>query len=213
MNERPFGLDKKHCISKRNERKDAVESRLRILETAQKLFKECGVEAVSMHQIAKSARVGQGTLYRRYAHKGELCLDLLTESAEEFMQQTECLLAAAEAKTNDLDVLENIIVRIIDFTDAKAHLLAAMNNSKLVGTNAFYRQLHAIVSMLLERISERNQLTPLNVTLTADILLSAVSPELYMFERETRGYSKEQFIAGIRRMYFSGIFDARPQQP
>src|SRR5689334_15222587 len=61
-------------------RKDAQERRQIILEKAAQLFGEYGVENVSMRQIAREAGVGQGTLYRSYTNKGELCWDLIGES-------------------------------------------------------------------------------------------------------------------------------------
>ncbi|HZG64870.1 MAG TPA: helix-turn-helix domain-containing protein, partial [Rubrobacteraceae bacterium] len=62
------------------ERRDAAESRRRVLDTARELFEERGVDSVSMHEIGRAAGVGQGTLYRRYEHKGALCSALLFES-------------------------------------------------------------------------------------------------------------------------------------
>src|SRR5690242_18987874 len=70
------GLPELFREPRRHERRDAAEHRQRILEVARRLFAEQGVEAVSMHQIALAAGIGQGTLYRRYANKSELCLDL-----------------------------------------------------------------------------------------------------------------------------------------
>jgi AcrR family transcriptional regulator len=203
--ERQSGPADKYCFSKRGERKDAVQSRCRILEVARKLFGECGVDSVSMHQIAKSAQVGQGTLYRRYAHKGELCLDLLKESAEAFLQETQLWIAESEDSLSDLNVLENVIIRIVDFTDAKVDLLAEINHSKFIGENVFYSHLHEIVSTLLGKIIEKNVASAVDASLAADILLSAMSPEVYMFERYSRGYSKEQIISGIRRIYILGL--------
>ena len=77
----------------RHERRDAAEHRQRILEVAQRLFAEHGVDAVSMHQIAMEAGIGQGTLYRRYRHKGELCVDLMHEQHEQFMEEIVTLLS------------------------------------------------------------------------------------------------------------------------
>ena len=45
----------------RKERKDSIEHRRIILQKAQLLFTEYGVDSVTMHQIAKSAGIGQGT--------------------------------------------------------------------------------------------------------------------------------------------------------
>src|SRR5579863_10730546 len=81
----------------RHERRDAAEHRQRILEVAQRLFAEHGVDAVSMHQIAMEAGIGQGTLYRRYRHKGELCVDLMRERHEQFAQDVATLFARTES--------------------------------------------------------------------------------------------------------------------
>lgn len=158
-----------------------------------------------MHQIAKSAQVGQGTLYRHYAHKGDLCLDLLKESAETFLQQAESWIEKSRSIMTDVEILDAVIVQIVDFTDAKASLLAVINDAQFVGENVFYQQIHHIVSGLLHRILETAAAATVDATLAADILLSAVSPSVYMFERQYRGYSKAQFIAGIRHIYLGGL--------
>src|SRR5436309_15903750 len=90
----PSGLPELFWAHRRHERRDAAEHRQRILEVARRLFAEHGVEAVSMHQIARDAKIGQGTLYRRYAHKDELCMDLLQERQERFVDEITVLLMA-----------------------------------------------------------------------------------------------------------------------
>src|SRR5437667_12568260 len=63
----------------------------RILITARTLFSERGVDAVSMHQIAQAAGVGQGTLYRRYTHKSSLCEALLSSAIQQFQQELDII--------------------------------------------------------------------------------------------------------------------------
>src|SRR5207244_11478218 len=82
----PSGLPRPFIPCARPERRDATEHRRRILEVARRLFAERGVAAVSMHQIAIAAGIGQGTLYRRYAHKGELSMDLLSERHQQSVE-------------------------------------------------------------------------------------------------------------------------------
>ena len=47
-------------------RKDALENRQRIEEKAIELFKEHGVDTVSMNRISKELGIGMGTLYRHF---------------------------------------------------------------------------------------------------------------------------------------------------
>src|SRR3954447_15859595 len=112
---------------RRPERRDAAENRQRILGAARRLFEEGGVESVSMHQIAQAAGVGQGTLYRRYPHKGELCRDLLSETFQDFRAAIAEYLAESAASPA-LERLDSILERYIDLMDTKTALLAAIGD-------------------------------------------------------------------------------------
>lgn len=59
------------------ERADAARNRVRILDAAERLFRQHGVAAVSMDQIAQAAGVGKGTLFRRFGDKAGLAVALL----------------------------------------------------------------------------------------------------------------------------------------
>lgn len=69
------------------ERADAARNRARILAAAERLFAEHGVAAVSMDQVAAEARVGKGTLFRRFGDKAGLAVALL-DDRERHLQQT-----------------------------------------------------------------------------------------------------------------------------
>jgi AcrR family transcriptional regulator len=61
------------------ERADAARNRAAVLDAAAALFRENGVDAVSMDAIAARARVGKGTLFRRFGDKAGLAVALLDE--------------------------------------------------------------------------------------------------------------------------------------
>src|SRR5919112_5397030 len=67
-------------------RADAVRNRALILATAERLFRERGVEHVSMDAIACGAGVGKGTLFRRFGDRGSLVRALLEEREAEFQE-------------------------------------------------------------------------------------------------------------------------------
>ncbi|MCK2241676.1 MULTISPECIES: TetR/AcrR family transcriptional regulator [unclassified Crossiella] len=59
------------------ERADAARNRLKILAAAAELFERHGVDGVSMDQIAAAAKVGKGTLFRRFGDKAGMAAALL----------------------------------------------------------------------------------------------------------------------------------------
>src|SRR5207237_8859614 len=110
------GLPRPFAPAARLERRDAMEHRRRILEVARHLFAEHGVDVVSMHQIAMAAGIGQGTLYRRYANKGELCMDLLRERHEQFVEEIATLFAAT-VTSPVLERLDGVLAHLIAFLE------------------------------------------------------------------------------------------------
>ncbi|WP_410638602.1 TetR/AcrR family transcriptional regulator [Amycolatopsis sp. lyj-346] len=69
------------------ERADAARNRVRVLEAAEKLFAERGVDAVTMDDVAGAAGVGKGTLYRRFGDKGGLAMALLDQRERELQER------------------------------------------------------------------------------------------------------------------------------
>ncbi|MGR6316419.1 TetR/AcrR family transcriptional regulator [Micromonospora soli] len=61
------------------ERADAARNRAAVLDAAAALFRERGVEAVSMDAVAAAAGVGKGTLFRRFGDKAGLAVALLDQ--------------------------------------------------------------------------------------------------------------------------------------
>lgn len=69
------------------ERADAAKNREKVLAAAAKLFREKGVEAVSMDAIAAEAGVGKGTLFRRFGDKSGLAVALLDERERDLQER------------------------------------------------------------------------------------------------------------------------------
>lgn len=191
----------------RIERRDAAEHRERILDTARTLFTELGVDAVSMHQIAQTAGVGQGTLYRRYAHKGELCMDMMRDSVGDFWNEIDSYLAESAGTLTARERLDTVLMRCVGFVEEKALLLSTMGDASCGQKrstefeNPFYTWLHRTISNLLQQAMDGGEQPPLDVTFTADAILAALRPDLYLFQRHERGYTPEQIIQGLRRTF------------
>jgi AcrR family transcriptional regulator len=196
------------------ERSDAADNRRRILSAARKLFEEKGVEGVSMAEIGRVAGVGQGTLYRRYEHKGALCAALLRNRMAQFTEETRPLVE--DENEPALGRLVRFLERLARFTEEDAPLLAAVRNhagsERRSGSRSgayrspFYGWLRAAVSALLVRAVERGEARPdLDVELTADAVLAPLAVDLYLFQRHELGVSHERIVGALRSFVLDGV--------
>ena len=203
----------------RHERRDAAEHRQRILEVAQRLFAEHGVDAVSMHQIAMAAGIGQGTLYRNYAHKGELCMDLLRERHEQFVEEIATLFSTM-ATSPALERLDGVLAHVIAFLEEQGALLGPISITNMRDWQCdesnhsqrfplqhapFDLWLHELFAGLLTEAVAQGELAPLDVPYTADAIVTTLNPMFYRFQRQERGFSPERIMQGLRRIYIDGV--------
>lgn len=205
----------------RRERRDAAAHRQRILAVARRLFAAAGVGAVSMHQIAREAGIGQGTLYRRYANKGALCRDLMYEHHVAFASDLRAWLAAS-AHLSPLTRLDEVLTRTLHFVNDSVALLEAIVATELrkdrcgvlesppmpTGEQSWYQWLHEMVESLLTEAMARGDITPLDAPYTADMLLSLMNPLSLRFQQNEGGYALERIIAGVRHVFIQGIHAA-----
>jgi AcrR family transcriptional regulator len=62
------------------ERSDAARNREALLDAADKLIAHCGVDSVTMDAVAEAARVGKGTVFRRFGSRAGLMAAVLDRS-------------------------------------------------------------------------------------------------------------------------------------
>jgi AcrR family transcriptional regulator len=202
----------------RVERRDAAENRRQILAAAGQLFAEQGVDAVNMDDIAREAGVGKGTLYRRYAHKGELCQALLDDNARQAQADVLVRLRDDTATgASALAGLEYLLARLAAFNEANAPLLSAVQDASCgQRRNAHYRgapyewQRLTIVGILRRAIA-RGECAPVDVDYAADAILAPLDIDLFLFQRYERGFSRERIIASLIRLLLDGL-RARPAE-
>ncbi|MFD1673887.1 TetR/AcrR family transcriptional regulator [Alicyclobacillus fodiniaquatilis] len=183
----------------RTERRDAAENRQRILDAAIKLFEQHGVEQVSMNQIAMEARIGSGTLYRRYKNKSELCLDLIKDNIVLLFENIEVYLKEHQSDP-PRQRLKGVISLFMGFREKKLQLLTGVEEGALAGSH-FRFNLHEIVVQLLNEMKTDEHTEP-NTVFKADMLLMALRSDSYVFQRDVRGYSAESFLEQICLTFF-----------
>lgn len=177
-----------------------------ILHVTQQLFKEKGIEAVSMRQIAQTVGIGQGTLYRRFSHKGELCMALVKDSANAFISQLETYTNLSQVENTDKASIETVLQKLIDFIDESCDLLIVINGyyaEKKRFTyyhNSVFQQLHTIIRSLL-KTNKKGALSEVQLTIRTNMIIACLSPELYLYQRE-QGITKQDILANVHDLFF-----------
>jgi AcrR family transcriptional regulator len=195
----------------RQERRDARENRQRLLAAAKELVAAQGIDATSMYEIARAAGVGQGTLYRHFADKGELCHALIKEDLAAFMERVGALIAGAGAGVSPLARLDTLIAEKNRLTESHLPLFAAMDEAAAGARRGkpfrgpFHTWLHERISGLLAEAVALGEVAALDVAFTADAILAAGAPPLYHYQRHELGYSSERIMAGMRRLFINGL--------
>lgn len=194
--------------NERGERRDAAANRALILETAESLFAAHGVANVNMADVAHSAGVGKGTLYRRFANKAELALALMDTQMCDFQ---DAMLGRMRQQTSQgmpkLDQLDQFLDALVYFVDRHNPLLCVVQAEGLLeGAGDQDRQRphfwqHMTISGLLQSAIENGELvSDLDVAYTADALLATLNASIFRFQREGREFSLERISAGLRRL-------------
>ena len=202
----PLGTIQTERELARPERRDAAENRARILKVAASLFNEHGVAEVNMADIALAAKVGKGTLYRRFANKGELCYALMDEHLANFqdgmLAKMQEMTQAGVPKLQQLSVFLN---ELVFFTEAHSPLLCEVQQIRLLAGAENLQLPHfwqrmTIHGLLTAANSEGEFLPGVDITLLADMLLAPLSADFYQFLRQVRGHSPEQIGEGLQNI-------------
>ncbi len=185
------------------ERRDAAANRALILETAEQLFGERGVDNVNMAEIAQAAGVGKGTLYRRFANKGELCLTLLDSQLRAF--QDEQLATFRELTVEGVPYLQQLthfLRALARFTERHMPLLVAVQQHGQNVTNEMLERPHSwqyiTVYGLLREAARAGEIPPETDTpVIAEALLAPLGAFTYRFQRERLGFTPERIGDGL----------------
>ena len=186
------------------ERRDAAANRKLILETADSLFAKHGVANVNMAQIATAAKVGKGTLYRRFANKGILCLALMDSQMAEFQNvMLDRMRTMTLEKVSPLSQLAHFLDALVHFTEAHSPLLCEVQREGIVANNSDVQSphfwLHLTVNGLMRQAIEAGELAPdLDIDYLADALLTPLRGNIFRFQRQHRGFSLERISAGLQ---------------
>ena len=197
-------------LPKRRERSDARENRQQLLAVAKQLFTTQGIDSTSMHEIGRTAGVGQATLYRHFADKGEICHALIKEDLAAFQERVGALIGGAGAVASPMARLDTLIVEKNRLTESHLPLFAAIDEAAAAAQRKtfrgpFYIWLHEQITSLLAQAVAQGEVAPLDAAFAADAILAAVAPHLYRYQRQDLGYSSERIMAAMRHLFIDGL--------
>lgn len=192
--------------------------RERILKAARQLFHEHGLEGVSMYMIARTAGVGQGSLYRRYADIGEIGSDLLRDNTEKLLSDLEALANAqirqvergtddegvqAGEKSSHLENLRSAIAQVVDFTEEHAELLLRIK-SEFTGKkqltqfeHPIFERLNGILTGLFRQAVQAGEIREVEPPFMGSALTAILSPDLYLYQQKVHGSTKAEIRRGV----------------
>ncbi len=133
-------------------RSDALRNRQRLLEAADAVFREHGVD-VSVGEIAAAAEVGRGTLFRNFASKDALIAAVLAERIGEAIAIGHELLAD---DADDVEVAFRFVEELVARQDENRALLQTLTEDSLLAAPELQRA-HVEMMELLEALLARGK--------------------------------------------------------
>ncbi|UNK18896.1 TetR/AcrR family transcriptional regulator [Paenibacillus sp. N3/727] len=192
-------------------RKENDELGQKILDTAQALFDKYGVEDVSMHQVAKTAGIGQGTLYRRYPSKSKICFFLMEAKIDRFMQELDDYLRGSGDEPVAVRIRTIMTRLILHFNEDLEWLRIILSTGRLEDTknelceNQPFTYLRLQIKSLLEHSAEQGELKPMDPEFTSILLSSLPRADIILYLRD-KGYGAEQIADEYCRSFVDTLF-------
>jgi len=180
--------------SQRPERADAARNRVRVLAAAERLFAERGATQVSMEDIAKTAGVGKGTLYRRYPDRAAVAVALLDEHERRLQQQLLGGPPPLGPGAPAADRLAAFYAAMIELLDQHLDLALAAETGDARFRTGAYGFWRAHLRVLLHAAD-----VPDTDDALAEMLLAPLGGELYRHLRG-RGLSRAQVVTTLTEL-------------
>ncbi|MEV5718879.1 helix-turn-helix domain-containing protein [Amycolatopsis mediterranei] len=178
------------------ERADAARNRIRVLEAAEKLFAERGVDAVTMDDVAGAAGVGKGTLYRRFGDKGGLAMALLDQRERELQERILTGPPPLGPGAEPADRLGAFIEAYLDLLDRQLDLVLL---SETATTGARFRTgAHTLWRQHCRHLLETGGAD--GAEIAADVLLAALAAEQVRHWRRDRQISSAALAQSLVRL-------------
>jgi AcrR family transcriptional regulator len=150
-------------VEERHLRADAERNRKRLLEAAQTLFRERGLD-VGVAEIAEAAGVGRGTLFRNFACKEDLIAAIVAERMRDAAARGQAMLDAADQQDGGRpeETLFEFLGELVGRQQLDRGLFEALDDTWLARDEirAGHAEIVGTVDRLLARAQERGAVRP-----------------------------------------------------
>jgi AcrR family transcriptional regulator len=189
----PYELPMSQPAGGEHERADARRNRERILCAAARLVDEYGIDEVSMDDVATTAGVGKGTLYRRFGDRASLLRALIEEPERDFQEaliRGEPPLGPGAPAAERLHAFGAGTLRLLE---KNARFLRAAEGIKAGRYgHPVYSAYELHVGLLLRIVLGEGTRTDYLV----GCLLAPLAADAFLYQREVQGMSLEEMTAG-----------------
>lgn len=188
----------------RPERADAAANRARILEAAKKVLAERGAEGASLDAVAAAAKVGKGTIFRRFGNRSGLFQALLSDHLQGFQEAFLFGPPPLGPGAPPADRLTAFFDGLLDLQDAHLELTIALEKERWRGPLGGYLVLSRHVEVLLEELSPE-----IDAATTAHLLMGAAGVSVVRYLRRDLGIEQEEVRRAMRTL-LAGLLDGAP---
>ena len=176
------------------ERADAARNRRKILDAASLILQTRGAAGLSMDEVARVARVGVGTVYRRFGDLSGLAHALLSEQEAQFQDSLLTGPAPLGPGAPPKERIAALMSALVDRLEENSELLLVAETSAPYArfTCTAYEVHHAHLVALISEIR-----ADVDAEFLADALLAPLATNLYLHQRQVRGLSTDRIRRGL----------------
>ena len=207
----------------RRTKEEAEATRARILDAAERIFRDKGVAHASLEQVARAARVTRGAIYWHFRDKGELfeaMMQRVALPAQDMMERAE-----KAGATNPLQKLRmsacEVLLRAARDAQVKRIFEISFHRCEYVGDAAPIRDrqvanhsecLATIEAEIRECVRQGHLPKSVDPRLAAIGTMAYVSGILYHWILDPESFSLERSAESLVDTYFRGLVSTGPRK-
>ncbi|UTH16338.1 TetR/AcrR family transcriptional regulator [Macrococcus epidermidis] len=185
------------------QRSDAMHNKKRILETANRLFSANSISEVAMKQIATDCGIGQGTLYRHFSSKAEICQALMDEAIEEMFVEIKKIQQTQLSDSEKVkEILHSFVTLISDNREKLEEMKTEGSKRKVMMDLHFYPQLKAALLNLVEALNIVK-----DADFHTDIMLNSFSKDVFEHHCIEKNVQPKTFADRIHYIFIERLME------